>query len=505
MSKSLRSAHVCNRTHHAFTMISYIAGKAVVSQMAMKRFIPYRMIEMSRSKGEHEGPDPIWEGCPLVFEGDVQRSMQVLYGHLTFDPKTAAISHVAPSVVVFCTNMYVTLHEDAEVSRLFSGMVPKARVLGAWYDVLSKRLIQCTKVKHPICVNPEHDDRLPKNKCSHHEYCTAVFKRVLCDDCVEKTYFRHLPPTAPYVGSGYLAVGPLKQRMNESLWRDAFSWIERLNEQKILSLIAGISVAEATAILLRPYEAIACNRLEDNSVGVKRILAIIAKGGSRMSRMDWRSFAELVKKQPDAHAQLWQHGMVSVGDVFERKRKIVYRMKVIVEEENYQRFVSEATSGLLFIETAAVKVLRYLVRLKTPVLTVRIANRKTGEGVDCSESIEASNVLDCAEHACWGRIYAMLRTDGNKLVSGSLYASLTGKTLSVFSVLVELAVTQRIVGVQLDMSTEYLERDGALEAGDVRRLVTEQSFLESGEALPVYDEPVVQGRPTLDVFEEFVF
>lgn len=489
-------------------MISYLAGKPVASQWMASRFVPYQQRGMWKAEGEYAGPDPLWEGCPIVYEGAVQQSMQMLHGHLTFDAKTGAITHVAPSIVSMCTKLYTVMHDDADVSRLFSGMVPEARVLGSWCDIASKRFLQCTRAKHVWCVNPCHDEALPRDKISHADYCMATFKRVLCDDCVEKTYFRHVCPTAAYVGSGYLAVGPLKRRIDEPLWSEAFGWLEQLTELKILSQLFEVSLLRANAIMMRPYEAIVCNQIDETNFPKRKTLAIIARTGMRRTLLDKRTLNDvMIKKSLTYEAvlgMLWKHGMVTISNVNQRKRKLSFRMKAIVEGVSYQRFISDIASGMMMIETAAARALQYLLKLDVLALTVRIANRKTGAGIDCGESTETGSVLDRAEHASWGMVYAMLCEQGQKRVSGSLHASLTGAALTVFAVLVEMAISDHVPGVTLDRAADFLEPDRPLEDGDLRRLVVEQAFLESGEGLPTYDEPVAEGRLALDEIELFV-
>ena len=489
-------------------MISYLAGKPVASQWTASRFVPYQQRGIWKAEGVYEGPEPQWEGCPLVYEGAVQQSMQMLYGHLTFDAKTGAITHVAPSVVAMCAKLYTVVHEDADVSRLISGMVPTARMLGSWYDIMAKRFLKCRRAAHMSCVNPDHDETKPREKISHSEYCIAVFKQNLCDDCVEKAYFRHTCPTAAYVGSGYLAVAPLKQRIDDTLWADAFSWLERFTESKILSLMLGKSHVDAIAILMRPYESIVNGILDDFDYQIRRIIAIIGKNSMRISTLDYRSINSIVKQGEGSfegvQKLLWTHGMVTMSGVNQKRRRLEFRMKAIVAGIKYQRFVSEIAGGMMLIETAAAQTLQYLLGLKVLALTVRIANRKTGQGVDCSESVEVASELDRAEHASWGRVYGMLCEQGQKRISGSLYASLTGEALTVFSVLVELAVSDHVPGVRLDRTPEFLEPDRPLEDGDLRRLVVEQTFVESGTTLPSYDTPVARGRLSVDEIELFV-
>lgn len=481
-------------------MISHVNREVPIESKAFCRQTVYSAANMRIAEGVHDKPDPLWHDCPLVTAANVPMSMELLYGHLTFDCNTGQITHVAPSAVNLCIAMHMCANQYDTLEHLVAGTVSKAPVRGPAHAVVAHRLAKRVKKQHNrICSHWLHDPQVSKTAINKPKFCIEVYERYLCNACLQTVQFRHKPPSAVHVGAGYMAVQPLKQRVRPELWSSVFVWLDTFTEIHIVSLMLNVSHSAATAFILRPREYITCKKAPKMFRPIKRIAAIIANEAVQQPPITAR-FVLRLKTDNNNVGCLWRNGYARF-DVFSFKRPHNDDERM----DPYCVYVNQKT-GLL-IENNAVFVLLALLKATEPLFRIRIANRSTHTGVNCYNKIDHSApALDNAEYASWARFAALLKSTSMKppfLISGSLKRSLTNASaLSPLSTLIEAALCTP--AVVIEPTTVFLTPpEHELAQGDVQTLLLEQTMLSNFTALPKYALPDQPGR--LSYFDLLAF
>lgn len=467
-------------------MISHLAGVPVASRGVTKTVMQYNVRGMKVVEGDYEPPDPLWEGCPVMYHSDVEVSLLSLWGHLTFDPDTAAITHVAPSLVSFCAAMYGAVHKDADPQQFFSGSTPSNTVLGCAVTIFTRRLRKRSRWDNPLCAYSEHDSHSDRLRVSSPNNLSIYFYgRFVCDDCMERLNFRHRAPTAREVGVGYLAVVPLKRRTQKEVWDVALNWLEKLNEIKIVMLLLNYRRTTAISFMMRPAIFVACNYLSEGAV-IRRFAVNIAR--QRLTLTVFEKFClKRIEQIWGNLSNLWFNGVTLIEFKHRRRQKAVGGVLSFIRDGKYR---------VLYGEAALEFVLSTIAESEDVLIEIIIANRPTGIGINCAtEYCLNTNHLDCAEMASWPHFEHALKRNKGRVVqmAGSLRNSLNGTGLTPFSVLVELAIDPEIKGIVLSRNLDYLA-PLTLEEGSVARLVLEQEFLKDPQELPDYGEAITKGR-----------